>query len=157
MVLKIIFLVWVLFIIGWLIIRSHYKVRISFKEAMDLAELPIVTFYQEDKKFNFLLDTGSNQSHISMKASKKLKGKVEDISNAVCGLGKATSSLLCKALLSYKSSNYEADLYVTDGLDEAFSAIKKESGVQLHGILGNDFFQKYGYILDFENLTAYHR
>lgn len=157
MVLKVIFLVWVLFMIGWLIIRSNYKVRISFKEAMDLTELPIVTFYQENKKFNFLLDTGSNQSHIGKKASKELKGKVEDANNAVCGVGRATSSLVYKALLSYRSNNYEADLYVTEGLDESFSAIKKESGVQLHGILGNDFFQKYRYILDFESLTAYHR
>ena len=32
----------------------------SFMESMNLTELPVVTFYQEDKKFNFLLDTGSS-------------------------------------------------------------------------------------------------
>ena len=34
--------------------------EISFREAMDLAELPVITFYNGDKKINFLLDTGSN-------------------------------------------------------------------------------------------------
>ena len=32
----------------------------SFQNSMDLAELPVVTFRQGDKKINFLLDTGSN-------------------------------------------------------------------------------------------------
>ena len=36
--------------------------EISFREAMDLAELPVITFYNGDKKINFLLDTGSNIS-----------------------------------------------------------------------------------------------
>ena len=33
--------------------------EISFREAMDLAELPVITFYNGDRKINFLLDTGS--------------------------------------------------------------------------------------------------
>ena len=40
-------------------------VNMSFKEAMDLVELPVVTFYNGDKKLNFLLDTGSNMCVIN--------------------------------------------------------------------------------------------
>ena len=37
----------------------------SFKESLDLVGLPIVTFKQGDKKFNFLLDTGASESVIN--------------------------------------------------------------------------------------------
>ena len=40
-------------------------------------------------------------------------------------------------------------------LDKPFNNIKKESGVTIHGILGNNFFKKYKYVLDFDKLIAY--
>ena len=46
-------------------IRKRNNSKISFKEAMDLVELPVVTFYNGDTKLNFLLDTGSNVSYIN--------------------------------------------------------------------------------------------
>ena len=45
--------------------KQRKRVNMSFKEAMDLVELPVVTFYNGDKKLNFLLDTGSNISQIN--------------------------------------------------------------------------------------------
>ena len=42
-----------------------------------------------------------------------------------------------------------------DFLENAFSTIEQESGIKLHGILGNRFFEKYRYILDFKELIAY--
>ena len=39
--------------------------RISFRESMDLVELPIVTFMNNGKKLNFLLDTGASYSSIN--------------------------------------------------------------------------------------------
>lgn len=45
--------------------KQRKKVNMSFKEAMDLVELPVVTFFNGDKKLNFLLDTGSNISQIN--------------------------------------------------------------------------------------------
>ena len=45
--------------------KQKEKTKISFKEGLDLTELPIVTFYQNGKKLHFLLDTGSNISYIN--------------------------------------------------------------------------------------------
>ena len=42
------------------------KESMSFREAIDLVGLPIVTFYQGDRKYNFLLDTGANLSVINL-------------------------------------------------------------------------------------------
>ena len=45
--------------------KQKNRINMSFKEAMDLVELPVVTFYNGDKKFNFLLDTGATISVIN--------------------------------------------------------------------------------------------
>lgn len=131
--------------------------RMSFRESMDLAEMPVVTFYQEDKKFNFLLDTGSNFSHISKEAVKNIKGEMINATAVVSGIGEGVTSALCRTVLNYKGSIYNIDLNVTDHLTNAFAAIKSETGVQIHGIIGNQFLQKYKYILDFDELVAYTR
>ena len=70
----------ILFVIGLVIlaylfarivdtVRKRNKItstdRISFRETLDLTELPIVTFRNNDKKFNFLLDTGATNSVIN--------------------------------------------------------------------------------------------
>ena len=53
--------------------KKELNSRMSFKEALDLIELPIVTFYQGDKKLNFMLDSGSNLSIIDINAINNLK------------------------------------------------------------------------------------
>lgn len=137
------------------IIRKRNDRKMSFRESMDLAEMPVVTFYQGDKKFNFLLDTGSNYSHISKEAAKEIQGTMIDAQAKVSGIGEGTTSAVCRTTLSYKGVNYDIDLSVTDHLTDAFAAIKSETGVQVHGLIGNQFFQKHKYVLDFEELVAY--
>lgn len=39
----------------------------------------------------------------------------------------------------------------------AFAQLKSMYGIQIHGILGTSFFQKYRYVLDFAELTAYQK
>lgn len=129
--------------------------KMSFRESMDLAEMPVVTFYQGDKKFNFLLDTGSNYSHISKEAAKEINGELLEAQAKVSGIGEGLTSGVCRTTLSYKGADYDIDLSITDHLTDAFSAIKTETGVQVHGLIGNQFFQKHKYILDFEELVAY--
>ena len=57
--------------------KRRDQTKISFKEGLDLTELPIVTFKQGDKKLHFLLDTGSNISYINSEVIKDLE--VEDL------------------------------------------------------------------------------
>lgn len=130
--------------------------KMSFKEAMDLVELPVVTFYQGKEKFNFLLDTGSNYSHISTEAAKRLKGEVENIEVEHSGVGQgATSNSVIKTTLEYKSRVYNTSLLIGEHLDIAFANIKAETGVTIHGIIGTGFMSDNCYILDFECYVAY--
>ena len=137
--------------------RKKNNSKISFKEAMDLVELPVVTFYNGDKKLNFLLDTGSNVSYINSSIIPLLDHEKTDKEMNTIGIeGNKVSNQFCKMSVTYKNQAFEEEFSIAD-LDEAFSVVKQESGVQIHGILGSKFFERYKYVLDFKELIAYIR
>lgn len=138
-------------------IRTKNKSKISFKEAMDLVELPIATFYNKEKKLNFLLDTGSNVSYINRSLLPLLVYSETNKTSQVIGIeGNPTTVTVCSMDIIYKGLIFSEEFNVVD-LDNTFETIKQESGVQLHGILGSKFFEKYQYVLDFKELIAYIR
>lgn len=131
--------------------------EISFREAMDLAELPVVTFYNGDKKINFLLDTGSNISYLNESIVSSLVTESTGEESNIIGIeGNKVNCKICKMIIRRKNQEFEEEFSIAD-LDKAFSIVKKESGVQIHGILGSRFFEKYKYVLDFKDYIAYVR
>lgn len=157
--LAIIILLWIL-LIG-ISTNSLYQVykknksKISFKESMDLTELPVITFMSDNTKLNFLLDTGSNDSFINESVVKSLNCKMLNTVSEVIGIeGKKIKNNNCELQIKYKDYEFNTQFNIIN-LDESFNLIKQESGVQIHGILGSLFFQKYKYVIDFESLIAY--
>ena len=145
----------VIFIITCLNAIKKEKTKISFKEGLDLTELPIVTFYHKDIKLHFLLDTGSNISYIDSSILDKLDAKdSNEVSNTIGveGNGIITHHYIIE--VNYKDQFFKEKFGAVD-LSATFSTIEEESGIRLHGILGSKFFEKYKYILDFKELTAY--
>ena len=127
----------------------------SFQNSIDLAELPVVTFYQGKKKINFLLDTGSNNCVIDSNVLKSIKHTMLDMKTNLYGLeGNAQEVNFCTIKMSYKDKEYEYPFTVQD-MSAAFGAIKKETGVTINGMLGSKFFNEYKYVLDFDELIAY--
>lgn len=136
--------------------KQNKRVNMSFKEAMDLVELPVVTFLNGDKKLNFLLDTGSNISQINSSVLPFLDyKKVEEKNMDVIGIeGNKVNTEFCEMTITYKGQEFVNEFCIHD-LDDAFAIVREESGVQIHGILGSLFFQKYKYVFDFASLIAY--
>lgn len=135
--------------------KQKERTKISFKEGLDLTELPIVTFYQGEKKLHFLLDTGSNISYINKDVLDCITAIDLNASSntfGVEGSGIETKHYLIE--IGYKDNKFSEEFGAVD-LSSAFGAIEKESGIKLHGIIGNRFFEKYKYILDFKDLIAY--
>lgn len=127
----------------------------SFQSAMDLAELPVVTFKQGDKKINFLLDTGSNNCVIDSNFLKNIDHTPLAGETNLTGMeGNAQKAGLCIIKMSYKDKEYKYP-YVVQDLSAAFGSIKKETGVTIHGMLGSKFFNEFKYVLDFDELIAY--
>ncbi len=140
-------------------VRKKERNKISFMEAFNLTEMTIVTLFNNGHKLNFLLDTGSNDAYISKSAS-QIEGlsfeniKAEEI-NVTGSIGACSSTEAIRISLTYRDHTYNTDLYILDSLDDSFKSIKESDGVQLHGILGTLFLQKYNFVLDFDELVAY--
>ena len=137
------------------IFKKSKREVMSFKQGFDLTEMPIITFYQGDKKFNFLLDTGANDNIIDKSVLDSIEYKEIESKSKVFGAeGILREVSSCEITLTYKSTEYTYKYLIND-LKDAFAHIKQDTGVTLHGLIGSKFFNKYKYVLDFEELIAY--
>ena len=136
--------------------KRRRKDKMSFKESMDLTNLPIVTFYTGKNKLNFILDTGSDTSYINARELEKLNYEKLPYEGKVLGLGEQSSCPFIKTSLYHDNMKFETLMQCID-LSGTFDAIKSDSGVNIHGILGSKFFAEYKYILDFNELIAYRK
>lgn len=140
-------------------VRIRERNKMSFMEAFNLTEMTIVTFFNNGRKLNFLLDTGSNDAYISKSASNIEGLFYESMPTSGINVTGSVGSCICteaiRIPLTYKDNTYSTDLFVLESLDDAFKAIKESNGVQIHGILGTLFLQKHNFVLDFDELVAY--
>ena len=130
--------------------------KISIKESLDLCNLAVITLTNNGHRFNFMLDTGAVECLISKSALKLMEWS--DLKQTINANGFNGKVELCPGAvtnLSYKGKVFSAELFMSKSLDKTFSEIKAHTGVQLHGIIGNEFLKKYGYILDFDKLEVY--
>ena len=110
MVLKIVVILLVVILLAVIIngVENYCKQKkrenISFREAMDLVELPIITFYNKDKKLNFLLDTGSDLSYINKSILPSLEYiEINESRNIISVGGNSQSLGCCNMTVTYKS------------------------------------------------------
>ena len=140
-------------ILNWF--KNKKRTCIDFSAGFDLTDLPIVTFTQGNEKLNFLLDTGSNKSLINASIVNKLNHIPLKSDSTMFGVdGNYTKVEMTVISIFYKGEEYANDFMISD-LDKPFSNIKRESGVTIHGILGNNFFVRNKSILNFEEMKAY--
>lgn len=131
------------------------KSKVSFMEAYDLTGLPIVTFKQGKTKFNCLLDTGATHSVIIPKATQVLEYTETGTKNSIYGMeGNSKEVHNIRINFSLKNKDYTEEFQVVD-MTNAFDALKQDTGVTVHGIIGGSFFAKYGYVIDYKDFIAY--
>ena len=137
----------------------NVKETYSFAEAINLADLPILIMSNNGKKLRFILDSGSNGCHIDKSILDTLSVEkneiVEKTSNIATGAGIiASSNEKCTLKLKLNNTIFEVPFAVED-LSGPFNFIKEEDGIQVHGILGNNFLEANGWVLDFADNIAY--
>lgn len=134
------------------------KVGFPLKETITKEGVPIVTLKNGEEEFNFILDTGSTVSHIDSTIKDSLSD-VEEVEGdnltvtTANGLVESNNSWI-RVPLNYKKQSFIEDFMPLD-LHDTFEDIKEETGLQLHGVLGNTFFRKYRYVFDYDDLVAY--
>lgn len=144
-------------VIAYLIVKYNNNdiETMSFRETMDLVGLPIVTFRNNNKRFNFLLDTGASTSVINKKVLSEMDYKNTNMGGTIFGMeGNQVDAPLVYIELTYKEKQYD-DIFQCVDMTAAFDNVKQEYGVTIHGILSSHFFEKYKYILNFKDLIAY--
>ena len=128
---------------------------VSFKQGFIPPRIPIATFYQDGKKLNFLLDSGSDKNVLDNRILKEVKYEdVEGESVNLTGVGGVTQVNTCRIAFTCDNKEYVEDFLVTD-LSEAFGLIEQDHCITLHGIIGSTFMRKNNIVMDFQNLVAY--
>lgn len=132
------------------------KESISIKKYMP-GNLPIITLTNNGIALNFLIDTGSNISHICPKVLKDIKYTVENSNTSISGIGGMTNeSAICKAKFKDSlSKEYDIQLVISSSLEQSAECIKEATGVEVHGLLGTNFLQEYKYVINFDELSVY--
>lgn len=142
-----------------LIDRKKGGTKIIPMEIQLPGNLPIIALSSNGNTLNFLLDSGSNISHICSEyydsLNAELLGTYEN--GEVTGLGATNTGItMCRATLSDVLGNeYKVNLSVSPQLTTVANNIEKSTGVRIHGLLGMDFLKKYNYVMDFEALEVY--
>ncbi len=129
--------------------------NVSFKEAMELLEFPIVTIKTQDKALKFVIDTGCTNSCINASTINNLGITPTNVGNSHYGIdGNKVDLLTCNLGFSLKRKSYNFDFNVAD-MDKVFDCIKESNGVQIHGLIGSDFLSKYNYVIDYKDCILY--
>lgn len=137
--------------------NSHNRTnKLSFKESIDSLTIPIVTLFNNDKAFNFVVDTGANYSVINAEYLKLFDAKIlKGITGKVYGInGDPQDVYYARIQLSQYNDNFVEEFQVFD-IQSMCDNLKEENGVEIAGILGSSFFQRYKFIIDFNELNMY--
>lgn len=148
----------------WVIVRETQreherqelaKKNMSFIESINLTGLPIITFHNNGHPINMVLDTGSNVCLINSNILSDLKYESGEKHTGVIGLnGESEAGNTVFLPLTYKDWEFDFECWATD-IGDMVSTMKREYGVTIHGLLGTGFFQKYKYVIDFNEMVAY--
>lgn len=119
-------------------------------------KLPIILVEIEGKHLCFILDTGSTCSLIDSSVVEYFKDIVESIGDYCISGIDGTKHKVDVITLPFKFEGqiYKSRFCVKPLLD-AFKDIEKESGIQVHGLLGTDFLIENKWIIDFKELKIY--
>ena len=160
-VLKIVFvllLVGIAAIVAYFVDLARKKTSydsMSFRETMDLTGLPIVTFKQGENKFNFVLDTGAFSSIIDSRVLDKLQYTELEGKSIGYGVDGGEHRMdRVGIVLTYKDKDY-SDVFRVLDMSASFDALKRDYGVTVHGLLSSAFFERYKYVLNYNELVAY--
>lgn len=135
--------------------KKESKYAIPFGDTLELTGLPVVTFYQGDKKFNFLLDSGAARNLINVNILDEFehtKGVTRKFGYGVDGKAVPLGTIF--ADIYYQGRKF-TEKFRTMDLTASTSLFEKENNIPIHGLLSSSFFSKYNYILDYSKNIAY--
>ena len=118
--------------------------------------LPLIVAKLFDNDICLMLDTGSNRNIIDHRIYDHFKDRLKpsETSSEVYTLNGTSTGVTIDVPFSFEEDAYHEPFLCTEAGD-TFDKINEEAGIQIHGILGNHFFLKHGWVLDFERIEVY--
>lgn len=132
--------------------KSPYNLNFG----LTTAQLPIIIVEIEGQKLCFILDTGANNNMIDSRVATYFKDQaVFEGENTTVGIeGNVISTKTVKMPFIFENEAYSPTFTVIPLL-EAFKHVEKDTGFQIHGILGNQFFMEHKWIINFGKNSLY--
>ena len=126
--------------------RLNENNKILLQQSLIQVELPLLIVKAQAKNLCFLLDTGVAEFF------QLSGGTAQQQQFGIDGTLQTTD--VVEMTFSLEEREYKADFSVMD-LSSAFGKVEKESGIQIHGLLGCSFMEQQKWVLDFEKLCLF--
>lgn len=140
-------------------LEDYYTKRnkVSFKSNIDILGMPVVTIQANNTNLNLLIDTGAETSILSTEGAivSRLAINPEKAAKSLGADGVLCDVFVGDLKFTLKKEPYEQVFWVRDSLDAAFASILKDEGIQIHGLLGSDFFNSNNYVIDYKDHILY--
>jgi len=118
--------------------------------------LPLIIVDINGHNACFLIDTGATLNLIDKRVYEHFKELLKKVGN-ISQIG--IDGILNEAErveISFKFENYPfTSLFTIFDTSKAFDRVEKESGIQIHGVLGNEFLLEHKWIIDYEKLSVF--
>lgn len=129
--------------------------KFPIQSTLNAVGVPIIALYNNNRRFNFLIDSGANLSLIDSNILSELKYRNLNTKGTMYGIGGNTIDVTyIKMNLHIEDCVFKENFQVVD-LTPTFIKIEKENGVKIHGVLGNSFFEKYKGVINYEKYMFY--
>lgn len=122
----------------------------SIKEGLRQTWLPLVEADIQDQHVCFIIDTGSTHCVLDEKMADILKGCINYVGETrLHGIeGNFVQTTEGFLTLKIKGKQYQ-QAFSFMPLGDAFASIKEESGIEIHGLLGNNFLVNNKWTIDY--------
>ena len=121
-------------------------------------KLLIIQLMNNNRKYNFLIDTGSTASHISDRYMTDFGNVGYKCKSDIYGMGgeKNINTFIMPEFIykgKYCNHKISVPLLINKGMNSMMDMMKEDYNIEIHGVVGMDFIDKYISEFSFNNNT----
>lgn len=128
---------------------KHHRKHISFQDTFSNTSLPIIPIQINGHTCNMIVDSGSTTSYLDLGLAHNLKMHMTKINiQTVYMNGRRSSSKMTDTNFECAGDKMHG-VFLLNNLQNTFKTIAQDTGVEVHGILGSDFMEQHGWVVDY--------